>query len=86
MRSYTQRTHPVKAAGQPECGDGSLSGRLCGLVLRRPVPGEQVVDPLCRIVGQPRQHVGEPGLGINAVELGGLDQGVDGGGAPAAFV
>ena len=35
---------------------------------------------------QAGQHVGEPGLRIDVVELGGLDQGVDGGGAPAAGV
>jgi antitoxin component of MazEF toxin-antitoxin module len=38
------------------------------------------------MVGQPRQHIGEPGLRIDAVELGGLDQGVDGGGAAGALV
>ncbi len=38
------------------------------------------------MVGHARQHVGEPGLGIDVVELGGLDQGVDGGGAAAALV
>jgi hypothetical protein len=30
------------------------------------------------VVGNPGQHVGEPGLRVNAVELGALDQGVDG--------
>jgi hypothetical protein len=29
------------------------------------------------MVGQPGEHVGEPGLRVDAVELGGLDQGVD---------
>jgi hypothetical protein len=35
------------------------------------------VDPLGRVVGQPGEDVGEPSLRIDAVELGGLDQGVD---------
>jgi len=28
-------------------------------------------------IGQPGEHVGEPGARIDVVELGGLDQGVD---------
>ena len=36
--------------------------------------------------GNVAEHIGKPGLGIDAVELGGLDQGVgDGGGFTAAF-
>ncbi len=42
-----------------------------------PVPGKQVVEAPGRIVGQPREHVGEPGLRIDAIELGGLDQRVE---------
>ena len=41
---------------------------------------------LGRIVGQPHQHIGKPSSGIYAVELGGLDQRVDGCGTPAAFI
>jgi hypothetical protein len=44
---------------------------------RSPVPGEEFVDALHRVIGQPGQHVGEPSLRVDAVELGGLDQGVD---------
>jgi hypothetical protein len=29
------------------------------------------------VIRQPGQHVGEPGLRVDTVELGGLDQGVD---------
>jgi hypothetical protein len=32
---------------------------------------------------QAREDIGEPSLRIDVVELGGLDQRVDGGGAPA---
>jgi hypothetical protein len=35
---------------------------------------------------EPGQDVAEPGLGIDPVQLGGLDQGVDRGGSPAAVV
>ena len=38
-----------------------------------PVPWQQIRDPLGRIVRHPCQHVDEPGLGIDAVELAGLD-------------
>ena len=35
---------------------------------------------------QPCEDIGEPGLRIDIVELGSLDQRIDGGSAPAAFV
>ena len=38
------------------------------------------------VIWQAGQHVGEPGLRIDIVELGGGDQRVDRSGAPAAFV
>jgi hypothetical protein len=44
------------------------------------------VDAPGRVIGQAGEHVGEPGLGIDVVELGGGDQRIDGGGAPAAFI
>jgi hypothetical protein len=44
------------------------------------------VDPLGRVVGQPGEDVGEPGLRVDAVELAGLDQGIDGSGPLAAAV
>ncbi len=37
--------------------------------------GEQLVDLVDLVVRDARQGVGEPGVGIDAVELGGLDQG-----------
>ena len=42
-----------------------------------PVPGQELIDPGCRMVGDASEHVGEPGLRIDAIELGGGDQGVD---------
>lgn len=38
------------------------------------------------MVLQAHQYICEPGQRVNVVELGGLALGVDGGGAPAAFV
>jgi hypothetical protein len=50
------------------------------------VPGEQVADAVDGVVGDAGEHVAEVGFGIEAVELGGLDQGIEGGGAFAAGV
>jgi hypothetical protein len=38
------------------------------------------------VIGQASEHVGEAGLRVDIVELGGGDQRVDRGSAPAAFV
>lgn len=54
--------------------------------MQLPVPGQQLGDAYCRVILQARQHVCEPGLRVDVVELRGLDQRVDGGGAPAAGV
>jgi len=42
-------------------------------VLGAPVPGQEFVDALCGMIQQASQHVGEPSLGIDVVELGGGD-------------
>jgi hypothetical protein len=39
-------------------------------------PGEQLVEFRDFVIGDATEHIGQPGLGIDAVELGGLDQGV----------
>jgi hypothetical protein len=54
------------------------------LALALPVPRQEFVDPLGGLILQSRQDVCEPGLRIDVVELGGFDEGVDGGGAAAA--
>src|SRR5882757_4872668 len=56
------------------------------LLLQLPVPRQQLGDASGRMILQARQQVGEPGLRIDVVELGGLDQRVDGRGATAAGV
>jgi hypothetical protein len=38
------------------------------------------------MIGQPGEHVGEPRPRVDAVELAGLDQRIDDGGAPSAFI
>ncbi len=44
------------------------------------------MDALLRISGRAAQDIGEPGPGIDVVELGGLDQGVHGCGPVAAGI
>src|SRR6266853_490363 len=51
-----------------------------------PIPGQELVNPLGRMILQSRQDVGEPSLWIDVVELGGLDQRIDGSGTATAFV
>ena len=50
------------------------------------VPGQEFVNALGGVIRQAGQHVGEPSLRVDVVELDGLDQLVDGGGATAPFV
>src|SRR4029453_11993831 len=59
------------------------SGGL-GLLVHLPIPGKQVSDFVGGMIGQPGQHVSEPGLRIDVVHLAGFDQGIDGGGTMAA--
>ena len=67
-----------RIAGEPLAPRPAGSG--CGLSLllpRLPAPREQLVEPLGRVGGDAREQVAQVGLRIEAVELGGLDQGVD---------
>src|SRR5512133_1691653 len=50
------------------------------------VPGKQVADAIDGVVGDAGKHVAEVGFWIEAVELGGLDQGIEGGGTITASV
>ena len=49
-----------------------------------PVPGQELVDLSYRMIGQPCENVGEPGVRIDVVELGSLDERIEG--EAAAFV
>ena len=64
----------------------SRSGCDVGLISGFPVPGQEVVDRLGRVVVDAGEHVGEPGAGIDVVEPCGLDQGVQGGGTVRSAV
>ena len=54
--------------------------------LRGAVPGQEVVDPIDRMIGDVGQHMAQPGLGVNTAQLGRADQRVDGGGTLATAV
>jgi hypothetical protein len=58
------------ASGERRGWIGSGRGGL-GLGLL-PMPGQQLVQFSGRVIIDPAEHVGEPGLRINAVQLGGL--------------
>jgi hypothetical protein len=59
---------------------------LSGDGLRTPIPGQQFVDAFGGMIRQASEHVCEPSLWVDIVELCGCDQGVDRSGAPATFV
>jgi hypothetical protein len=43
------------------------------------IPWEQVIDPVDLVVCDAAQGIGEPGLWIDVVQLGGLNQDIDDG-------
>ena len=43
------------------------------------------MDALRRVIGQAGEHVGEPSLRIDVIELGGGNQRLDGSGTPAGL-
>jgi hypothetical protein len=49
------------------------------------VPGQQFVEPLRRMPGNPAEYTGKPGQGGDLVQLGGDDQAVQNGGALGEF-
>jgi hypothetical protein len=50
------------------------------------MPREKLTNPPDWMIWESGEHVGEPGARVDVVELGGLDQRVDGGGAPPALI
>ena len=56
------------------------------LMDRFPVPRRQVVEPVDFVVRQPVEEIGDIGLRIEAAQLGGLDDGHDGGGVFSAAI
>jgi hypothetical protein len=65
------------------CGESQVS-RQAGAI--HTIARQQFADPPRRMIRQAGQHVGEPGLRIDVVELGAGDEGVEGRCAPAAFL
>ena len=59
--------------GPPEAAGYAARGLL---PFDLPMPGEKFVQPGLRHLGDAIEDVGEPGLGVDAVELRGADQGV----------
>ena len=57
----------------------SAAALICSW-LAFPIPRQQFVDPLRWVIREFCQHIGKPGLGVDAVELAGFDQCIDGGG------
>jgi hypothetical protein len=51
-----------------------------------PVPRQELVETSDRMIGDADKYEGEPGLGIDVVELGCGDQAANDGGALAAVV
>src|SRR5437762_611299 len=73
--------HPPRTAA----GYGSSSGSLI-ISVAIPIPGEKLIEAGDRMIGDATQDVCEPGLRVDAVELGGGDQGVHCGSALAAAI
>jgi hypothetical protein len=47
--------------------EAQLGGGFDLLLAGLPIPGQQFVDPLRRIIGEFRKDVGKPGLGIDVI-------------------
>ena len=73
-RAGWERQREVRAG---LCGQGLVADGL-------PVPGQQFVHPGVRQLRDAGEDIGEPGLGVDVVELGGADKGVHRRGALAA--
>lgn len=41
------------------------------------IPRQELVNPIDRMISDVREHMAQPGLRINAIELGGADQRID---------
>src|SRR5271165_3083578 len=65
---------------------GSGRERRHGQKLWPPVPGQQLLKPMCGMAGDAREDVGEPRLRIDAIHLTRDDEAVHVCGAPASAV
>ena len=62
-----------------------VSPRQCGSP-GFPVPGQQFMEARGSVIVDPMQHVGEPSLRVDVVELGGDDQAIEMSGALSAKI
>src|SRR5215472_17970355 len=62
------------------------SGRSGGIESGFPVPGQELGEAFCRVIADASKEIGEVSLRVEAVELGGFDERVHGGGATATRV
>ena len=64
---------PALDAQSVSSGERQLRGE--GLLpFGLPVPGEEFVQSGLRLLGDAGEDIGEPGLGVDVVELGGADE------------
>src|SRR5262249_28272252 len=83
-RSVSIRRGPRGCADAAELA--ARSGSVSDACRRAPIPGQKLVDALGRMIWQPSEDVGEPGLRIDVVELCGRDERVDSSRPPTTFV
>jgi len=78
-------TRLVRAQDHVACGD-AIGIRIRLQRARRPVPRQELVEPCGGVICDAGEDIGEPCLRVDIVELGGLDQRVDDGGALTATI
>ena len=88
LRGRYRRLTPSGKYPFVEYRGGSCLRRHCVVngVWVAPVPGHQLIDLLGGMTGDAGEDVGQPGLGIDVVELGGDDEAVHEGGTVAAAI
>ena len=64
---------PALDAQSVSKGESQLRGEVL-IAISLPAPGEEFVQPGLRLLGDAGEDVGEPGLGVDVVELRGADQ------------
>src|SRR5713226_7768960 len=68
------------------CASDRVSGSYCGAVDDVPVPRQKFIGARGRVIVDPAEHIGEPGLRVDIVHLGRDDQAVHGRGPLAATI
>ncbi len=76
LHALASRKHPARTAvrWRESCPVfagwfvGRLGGQGFGGPVFLPVPGHQFVEPLCRVIGNAGEDVGEPGLRIDVTQ------------------